>query len=961
MSYTSWLTRLVQHFFGPQYADQHVRLLVTRGFLDEVFPDLGGTNGFLTCIRSGPEWLESERTTLHSRGLKLHYQWEHRHSRPSSYPKSLENLQDAPPFLPYLCLLCLAWTEGEGEDIASHEFYGRLTLLYPNHNLNTHLGDWFVLWNGLEEWTEKLKKAWGCFSVELLGKRVNVDIPRSQVIFTPRKIERLPELFIGCGLQPEASVSSAELRELLRINSGTAIQVLGSEVFKHVLDNTPLGGSALLLISEHLASWDGNTQEITNDDSNGGTQTNTPGRLVLVLESADENSRWVVRLGVEEGKEIEGIEFSESKWGLLSVDSRLAIVVDSDRSFIDASAQCGDLTNSMTILGKWRNDTSTSDDVSFRLAGKEIYFFGKWVAGSRPRLVESQGLPAAGHVYILLSSKVSHDWKVWIEKYGGQISMQDYTWKGLPVGWQLWYVDKLEGLSEGARHDFPEGAGLSTFRPRVIRLLGGTRARSSAARRVYAEYDPPFLLVQAPEAAEVVVMGAMKQGLSTESHDQRLPGDVARCFALTIEPESSVIVAKVLCDGKELGGVNFGVWRDHGSATTQPNGTTHAVDKFGDIYDGSGLRGATIKGSYEEWIFNENPEDASTACSEAIFQHQSFKFLESLHHQSSRLTFQEFRRRALEIGGVEPWRLHDETRWLAQLAFLEMQLDSWGRWSHVHPNPLHLYLLPWTKGGSFQCVVTGCGFIADWKRVLETANQLDCKVRVLDNCCKLFPPRVTLLHDELSAFELLSHELKLPWDRQPAAFSIVNWAAGLEDWLNGPSLNWFTGEGPRPVGEYVPSEFRMTSSARHAAPFRLYCMEDPYTRRHYWHTLVNNNWEHGLRHAFVRDSAWGRWKAQNAICDGDTILPYHEETGSLIVPCQLVFPYLLGRVLCLSSGLVPKLVRNCSAFTDAAAGVLATEAPPYNGACWAYHFVPRSIAERIGGKICAELKNMVLT
>src|SRR5436309_114601 len=146
MSYTSWAVRLIRHFFGPQFADQRVRLLVTRNILDENFPDLGGFNGFVQAVQSGPEWFSDKSDTLYSRGNRLFRQWKHTSIRPSAYPRELVELHDAPPFLTYLCLLCLAWTEGDSEAFAANAFYSRLERLCSHHELRNHLGDWLPLW-----------------------------------------------------------------------------------------------------------------------------------------------------------------------------------------------------------------------------------------------------------------------------------------------------------------------------------------------------------------------------------------------------------------------------------------------------------------------------------------------------------------------------------------------------------------------------------------------------------------------------------------------------------------------------------------------------------------------------------------------------------------------------------------------------------------------------------------------
>ena len=98
-------------------------------------------------------------------------------------------------YLPFLCLLCLAWTEGE-EDLHDAAFYARLENLYPNNGLTPNLlPSWDHLSDRLQKWTERLAGRSGWFVVERLGQMVHVGIPRSQVILTLAEDGRLTVTF----------------------------------------------------------------------------------------------------------------------------------------------------------------------------------------------------------------------------------------------------------------------------------------------------------------------------------------------------------------------------------------------------------------------------------------------------------------------------------------------------------------------------------------------------------------------------------------------------------------------------------------------------------------------------------------------------------------------------------------------------------------------------------------------
>lgn len=202
--YQKWLNVLGRHFFGRQQAGKRVRLSINRKFLDEHFAELGGTSAFVESLKEGPlRKNKDERSqSMYDRGITLFRFWKNRAGPVPDYIKVEKDIQGIPEYLPYLCLLCLAWTEGEEEVHVAHAFYDRLETLYPYHDLKGRLGDWCVLWEELEEWTKQKKGSHGLFVVERLGGMSYVGIPKSQVIFTPNRIESLPALFAALNLQP---------------------------------------------------------------------------------------------------------------------------------------------------------------------------------------------------------------------------------------------------------------------------------------------------------------------------------------------------------------------------------------------------------------------------------------------------------------------------------------------------------------------------------------------------------------------------------------------------------------------------------------------------------------------------------------------------------------------------------------------------------------------------------------
>ena len=352
-SYNQWAAELVRHFFGPQSAGERVRLMVTRDVLDQNFASLGGTNGFLAAMLAEQPLLSYDDETLFSRGLRLFKIWKMPDLRPKNYPDTLRNLDDAPLFLPYLCLLSLAWTEG-GDSLAANAYYDRLSLLYPKHDLTGQLGSWLQLWQGLEAWTVQLNRRRGNFVVEILGGWAHVGIPRSQVIFTPAKIERFPELFYQCSLESEATLTLDKLRGLILAHEGTAAGVLGSMVLQEIKEQTPLGRSALEVILEHLENWDGELPKNAAAGEAAVGASDNGGTLLLALRPVADNTKWTAALALVRDTRCEKLEFPDKHWMVSLHSELLATVVDRDGSNVDATALAEKWIDGTTLRGTLR-------------------------------------------------------------------------------------------------------------------------------------------------------------------------------------------------------------------------------------------------------------------------------------------------------------------------------------------------------------------------------------------------------------------------------------------------------------------------------------------------------------------------------------------------------------------------------------------------------------------------------
>lgn len=895
---------------------------------------------------------------MHEFGRGLYTQWITKPRR-KGYPHFLVDLKDVPPFLPYLCLLCLAWTENEDEDLADHAFFRRLSGLFPQHDLEHHLVHWGALWDGLANWSENLDRKWGHFVVERLGGMVHVGIPKAQVIFTPGKLEQLPDLFVGLNLSPSSEIPAEKLARLIITRASVAQQYLSPKVFAEIARNSDIGKSAVTLLLEHLENWDGAPSiRRRREGGTDPTPVSCSHPLLLVLEATEGNPAWRLRLGTEEGKDAELIAFPGFDWRFRSVEASLALVASLNGAPVDAGSYVAD--GDLTLEGIWRDEEPSSTAPRYEFKGKKSWLFDCWVGS---RLVESQRISNPEGVYALISPSGRSEWNRWKAEHGKSLTVEDYTETGLPAGFSLFYLQGLAQLDPSALSSFPGRSGSYPQRLRAVWLTGGTRIKTSASRRVYAEYDPPMLHVQLAKNREIVVEGATASEISGTPMYDGMPGDQVRSFSLSVIPGESVVIATVTLGDGTTQSCSFGVGRDT-SEDVAP-ATNLRVNPLGQLSEGSGVLGTlTQKSPAEPWDFDDWPTDTGIPFGDEIYGNRAMMFLDSLAHNAGRLNIQEYRRRAMQVGGAEYWRIGRETRWLAALGHIEIQVDSQGRWAHVHPVPRQLCMLPTANRGRFQGILCGCGTFAQLRRIVAIARVLEIDALIHAPRTAIVPPRILLLHRELAAFEMLAAETGLGWTPHPSADLIADYSADLNEWLDSDSNRWHDHEAPDGLLEYVPTRFGISAQETNPAPARLYRMEDPYTRSHFWHVLVRNpaiTDPVGVRprHAFVRDPAWAKWKTHLAVADGDrTLVPYYPREGVVVVPTELHFPYLLARSLCLCSGLPPRITRGSTAYADSATGVLPLDTPRYEGECWSYCDVPRVIAAKVAAKVLGELKDI---
>jgi hypothetical protein len=249
--YIQWCQELVKMFFPPSMENQQVRLTVSRQMLDRELNHLGGAQGLVGVCVNCPV----HGKVFHEKALSLHRIWNLR-NRPEQWNAIPDG---APIFLPYLVVLCLAWTvDDEAADFSANAYYARLnSLLSGGDSIDTpEMIGFGQLWKSLESWTQELQGKRGFFRVEVIGYE-HVGKPLAQVLLIPEKLARLPAFFNSTGLRNfYNTIDSKRLRSAILNHPSLSQGILGV-LYSEVENDTQIGKSAVQRILEELKKLEG--------------------------------------------------------------------------------------------------------------------------------------------------------------------------------------------------------------------------------------------------------------------------------------------------------------------------------------------------------------------------------------------------------------------------------------------------------------------------------------------------------------------------------------------------------------------------------------------------------------------------------------------------------------------------------------------------------------------------------
>lgn len=949
MSYSIWLKELTNYFFGAHMSKQRVRLMVDGQFLDSQFHHIGGCDSFIKAINDGPEWLNFKITDLNRKVQNMHKQWVNKELRPHDYP-DLPN--DPPPFIPYLCLMSLAWTIEKNQ---GNNFYDRLASLYQGHGLGSKKMKFWSekLWIGLEEWSQLKNEELGIFKVEQLGKMKYVGIPKAQVILPWHKLAILPDLLWRCHLNPKDSSDLAKVRE--RLLDAPATHQYLPHLLDEIENKSAIGLSAIGLIGEYLEGWDGEPNP-SYSKSHGNTYKPS---IVQILRLSDSDNvySWHPMLGIsdEKIKPISGAEKLDSN--LYKLSSQVENKIESHwKGSVDVELSDGE---------------SHTFQLSHTPRGISIFPTANMALGQL--FIESEYLPDCGTCYFLIAPQCRQVWDAWKQQNQDVPVTTDLPSKGLPDSWKLECIEDIEKHSASFINSPLADARSQT--PRLFRLIGGSRIQVGL-RKTYLAYDLPVIETSSEDIQfEVTGADLIKLEDTGIRSEPRLPTTPLLRYKIKADPDSEFITVNAQCSDLRQNG-SFGVAR-HGQADL-PSNTKYALNQKGSLAentDDAFLLGIKLYKPESEHVVKDTIdyprlgiEDSLQAWSDISLESNAFRFLESIASTGGKLSISEFRRRSEYIGRIAGWEFNSNLRLMRDLGYVEIALDSSARWVSIHNSPPAINLLPQiTRDGRNIGSITGVFNRNLIDKLIADSKDLGIELMQSDNDTGIVPRSIFLVTNDSENLALLADEHNLAYSEKPPSIEISEWSASLYEWENSIADRLRHGTGHEHADStYSPERFKFVSGSQ-VGPLKLQRFNDPITGVHrIFRVLYDHpNSTHGPGHFLCKDQSWAKWACQNRACSEEWItckgpkydnsftpVIYDPDCGTIYLHQELLLPRILMRALTLASSLPPQKVRGrenpyydlSGNFNDAA----------NTGLCaWKYTFIPDFVCKTILSKVSA--------
>lgn len=938
--------------------------------LDSEFSDIGGKKAYLKAMKAGPDWITRGEADLGDICRNLEHQWHHPPSRPQGYP---EIAWDAPPFLPYLCLFSYAWTiQCEAH---ANDFHTRLEALYPDHGLRRNQTmKWCTehLWQGLADWSTQHSE-FGLFRIERLGKRIHVDIPKAQVLFRPREINMLPEIFSSCGLQPEDADDLNNIHEALILSEHSWHYKLPKVITSLILDwektGDPMAEAVLQILSEELSHWDGEVDR----HSKRYIPSIKIFRSILAGNEALNIDLCVSEENVVKLSNLE-LKTEEVTVGRFSTEGPLIAILKQESNSWDPC-----------FVGPAKTAGAHSEDDDF---GNEDHIC-KWIPRAvslfqqqlppNGRLIETDIPPRSGDCICLVSEVGKKRFDSWKKNHGSSVTKLEIP---APPEWEVYKLSKIESLDMDS---FPLDRRASS-EAGIIKLTAGTRI----APDKYMDYDLPMVSSTVSRITLDCAGAKLKEVKDSATQSQTWGMQEYRQYELTdYDGDGTILIsAQEGQKDQEVRVLNV-IESSQLPGNLRRHDAAFSVDRFG-WPEAKGLRGSILHAdsapnSWPEHEYYELPDDFyANGIDPRKISDAKFQFSEVLGLKG-RYSYSELKGRMISLCDVREGDFFRALRFMRDLGDIDTCMEDNGIISHIYPNKAELVVMPWKKDGQYVAALRGAYPLTAFKSYLDSAEQKGIKTLSLDesnDLANILPPTTYFQFETLEELASFSEACRLKCDPlSPAARRLAEWSGNLDQWKD-MLENSETTPGSGKIEKYYDTDrfaFRSKTDESERRKYELFLISrrvgsfkaPPVVNLRGSKKNADDTWE-TILDANIREAAWPKWylqsiltgpnhgemtyrKDQNGEHEEIGELPVFYSENELLLPRELSLPYVLSRALTLCSALPPlQLSAEGTPYNDIAGNFTGKDSGNgYKGALWLYRGVSYRLAELILAKVDA--------
>lgn len=995
--FSQWNAKLLETFFSSASQGDEVWLQVDADELDLIGPELGGDEGFIKAVRTGPGWPSFIKNSRFEKGGTadlvprvdgLVRQRLYPAKRPAGYvdPGVLSHPYQgckAPTYLPYLAALVRSSADSSKAGYYAHL---RKALQLPPSWHSNELAQLELAWEDLADWTKSTGGRFGRFVLRRLGAHAHIGLPRSQCIMSRQDCEASGRVFAMAGLRPGQAWPGTVTGEVITY-AGELLSAGFRDALGYPELRAPIEDSLRSLFEE----WDESTPQACNrakeSDEHGDVAS---GQVEVALDWDDAGQRWEVQWRVppiREGSEVvlesHGARWRAHIWGT----DRCSTLPDAGATGISAAATVLEESATQEVHFDARLEEDGTEPVKLGRyvlprAELRVLAWGTDYASQRDELQE-RPLPRHGCAYLLATERAAARLEAWLERT--RVPHQLVEASGLPAAWMLACLTDCSKLTE-AQVDALPGTIAANGINRVLAFVGG-RSISRASKRQYLSYDLPAIELDAPPGTKLDTGPALVAQEVHSSVAGREPG--VRRFRLSLRDtaQKSFQVTAVI-GNRTLASVTLRIAPDGGEQVTL--GKDFSLDQQGRPQASvAGLRGTLAESLFQPALASPEPVSVSMdvlgpqvhallVAKQA--SHPAALFLDSLAQAGSLAygTAKEQLGRLLANGGqaVRPDLVLLDLR---SRGHVEIETSTKGHLVRIHAVWPALYRLPMDASGRMLYAILGTPKQQHWRSLFDQFGQ--GAIHYIPPAAGLLPAWRILASDEASVARA-AHAAGIAVLPVQSA-QVASWAATCEEVRSQVEAGAVESIGAL---EHHPQRlhagsgcFKDTGTLAPQSGCDLFRMDDRDIIGARVYVLATRR-DAGIRYSFVRDSRWGVWIAlrafgsflKEALSIDDACpwpIPYSAKDRTVYLPARISLPVVLERALVLCSGQGPDVVEadgryvggelvvarrsdgKCLVVTSRVYDDMAT------GRWLAYRSVPAGVAAIVAGKLGAVVGN----